>query len=256
MEQEFRTTFIPKKPIAPTPVSSSGSSGKPVGIFFVIALIIFITTLAAAGGAYLYKSYLKGEVASLVSSLELVQKKIDSTFIKEATTMDKRLKNADTLLNQHTVVAPLFIALSQSTLPAVRYTKLDLSFDENKNMVAKLSGESDGYRSIALQSQALSEKTSLKNIIFSNFVVTPKGRVSFDVSFTLPITDLSFEKFLENNPVQTSTIPTESITTQESINNTIDIDSVTIDTNNSTTDITTETAQTDSGVDGIVSSPR
>jgi hypothetical protein len=65
-----------------------------------------------------------------------------------------------------------------------------------------MSGESDGYRSIALQSQALSQNANLGDTIFSNFTVTPKGRVSFDVAFTIPKGDLSFAKNIDNSPIQ------------------------------------------------------
>lgn len=209
MEQEFRTTFIPKKPIAQPTVSSSAPVGKPVGIFFVVAVVIFIISIVCAAGAYFYKSYQVKETAVLADSLAKVQKNLETNVVKEFTVMDKRLKNAETLVNQHTVVAPLFLALQKSTLPAVRYTKLDVSYDENKNLVAKLSGESDGYRSIALQSQALAQNTSFKNILFSNFVVTPKGRVSFDVTFSLPIADLAFDKFIGTYQPATNTVPVE-----------------------------------------------
>lgn len=221
MEQEFRTTFIPKKPIAQPTVSSSAPVGKPVGILFVIAVVIFIISGACAAGAYFYKSYQAKETALLADSLEKVQKNLETNVVKEFTIMDKRLKNAETLINQHTVIAPLFLALQKSTLPAVRYTKLDVSFDENRNLVAKLSGESDGYRSIALQSQALAQNTSFKNILFSNFVVTPKGRVSFDVTFSLPISDLAFDKFIGTyqpavvtNTVTDNQIPMDELSNQ------------------------------------------
>jgi len=84
---------------------------------------------------------------------------------------------------------------------------LDISFNESRDIVATLSGESDGYRSIALQSQALAKNTSLKNIIFSNFVVNPRGRVSFNVSFIIPRSDILFTQYildtLESNPPPT-----------------------------------------------------
>lgn len=246
MEQEFRTTFIPKKPMVTAPASSTRNIKKPVGIFFSISVLIFVATLVSAGGVYLYKTYLTKELNNLTFELEAIEKKIDGNFIKEVTVIDKRLKNSETILNQHTVIAPLFMALGESTLPTVRYTKLDVSFDDTKNLVAKLSGESDGYRSIALQSQALAEKTSLKNIIFSNFIVTPKGRVSFDVSFTLPITDLSFEKFINANPVQTSEIPVESITTDQTVRTLGDSNNQMVSDNSLPQDTDT------GGIDGII----
>ena len=198
MEQEFRTTFIPKKPIVPQPASSVGAVSKPVGIIFTISLIIFIVSLCIGGGVYLYKSYLEKQVAELSSSLEALQRNIDPNVIKEFTVMDKRLKNSEVLINQHAVLSPLFTVLRTTTLPTVRYTKLDMTFSDNRDLQITMSGESDGYRSIALQSQALAKNANLKNTIFSNFVVTPKGRVAFDVSFMIPATDLAFAKNLDN----------------------------------------------------------
>jgi hypothetical protein len=198
MEQEFRTTFIPKKPVVAQSASSSNPVGRPVGLLFVISLIIFVVTVGLAGAAYAYQSYSKNELEQYKISLDRVQKNLDTNVIKEFTVMDKRLRNAETLLNQHTVINPVFQVLGTSTLPAVRFTKLELSYDETGNVIVAMSGESDGYRSIALQSQALSKNSNLKNTIFSNFIVTPKGRVSFDMSFMVPRSDVMFNTFVSN----------------------------------------------------------
>ncbi len=198
MEQEFRTTFIPKKPIAaPQSTSQKVTYSKPVGIVFTVSLIVLIISAALGGGVYFYKNYLIEQVSGLDSSLQKLQQNIDPKVIKEFTVVDKRLKNSETLVNQHTVLSPLFTVLRTATLPEIRYTKLDMSFNETHDLQVTLSGESDGYRSIALQSQALARTTNLKNTIFSNFVVTPKGRVSFDVTFTIPVSDLTFAKNID-----------------------------------------------------------
>lgn len=202
MEQEFRTTFIPKKPIVQTTVSSSGPVSKPVGIVFVVSLLIFIVSIALGGGVYLYKSYTQQQVDELAVSLNKVQKNLDPNAIKEFSVMDKRLRNSEVLLNQHRVIFPVFNVLGATTLPTVRYTKLDVSYGESGDLQVNLSGESDGYRSIALQSQALAQNADLQDTIFSNFVVTPKGRVSFDLAFTVPKSDLAFTKNITAADIQ------------------------------------------------------
>lgn len=207
MEQEFRTTFIPKKPIVQATVSSSIPTSKPVGIVFVISLLIFVISLAIGGGVYAYKSYLQKDIDDLSVSLDKVQKNLDPNAIKEFSVMDKRLRNSEILLNQHEVIFPVFKVLSTTTLPTVRYTKMDVSFNEAGDLDVALSGESDGYRSIALQSQALARNADLQDTIFSNFVVTPKGRVSFDLSFTVPKSDLAFSKNITSEDLtQTSAV--------------------------------------------------
>lgn len=213
MENEFRTTFIPKQPIVSQSSQSSAPVSKPVGILFVVSVIIFIASLAIAGGMYGYKVYLEKQVVDLSNSLNLVQKSLDPNTIKEFTVMDKRLRNSETLLNQHIVTSPLFTMLGATTLPTVRYTKMDMSFNEAGNLAVTMSGESDGYRSIALQSQALSQNANLSDTIFSNFTVTPKGRVSFDVAFTIPKIDLLFSKNIQDSSVRpvTNVLPEEDV---------------------------------------------
>ncbi len=240
MEQEFRTTFIPKKPIAQQPVSTQVTYSKPVGIIFTVSLVILIISGALGGGVYLYKQYLQGQVTELASSLEALQRNIDPNVIREFTTVDKRLKNSEVLVNQHAVLSPLFTVLRTTTLPEVRYTKLDMLFNDTRDLQVTLSGESDGYRSIALQSQALAKNTNLKNTIFSNFVVTPKGRVSFDVSFLIPSTDLAFAKNIDSfsGPIMsqqeqafgTSNLSTEQITQQDvTLSETVNIENSAIE---------------------------
>lgn len=239
MEADFRTTFIPKKPMIPQSAPSQAPVSRPAGILFVISVIIFIVSLGIAGAVYGYKTYLNNEVADLAVQLDRVQKTLDPSTIKEFTIMDKRLRNSEMLLNQHYVMYPLFEVLRTTTLPTVRYTKLDLAYNEGGDLVATLSGESDGYRSIALQSQALAQNADLKNTIFSNFVVTPKGRVSFDVSFSIPKGDLSFEKNI--NGLNGATIPeaaTSTADTDTSIVNQLQVQNDAMDSaiNEATTD--------------------
>lgn len=218
MEQEFRTTFIPKKPLVQTPVSSGTPVSRPVGIVFVISLIIFIISIMMGAGVFLYKSYLEKEVADLVVKLEKLQENIDPNAIREFSLMDKRLKNAETLINQHAVISPLFSVLRSTTLPTVRYSKFDGTFGENRDLQVTMSGESDSYRSIALQSQTLAKNANLKNTIFSNFVVTPKGRVAFDVSFSIPVSDLSFAKHTDQvTTVENIIIPPTTPITDEQL---------------------------------------
>lgn len=224
MEQEFRTTFIPKKPIVQATASSSGPTSKPVGIVFVVSLLIFIVSLAIGGGVYAYKNYLEKDIEDLSVSLDKVQKNLDPNAIKEFSVMDKRLRNSELLLNQHEVVFPVFKVLGATTLPTVRYTKMDVVFGDTGDLNVTLSGESDGYRSIALQSQALAQNADLKDTIFSNFVVTPKGRVSFDLSFTVPKSDLAFNKNITSEDMTSmqSTQEAPSVTSPEPVGSTVE----------------------------------
>ncbi len=93
---------------------------------------------------------------------------------------------------------------------------MDMSFNEAGDLAVTMSGESDGYRSIALQSQALAQNATLNDTIFSNFTVTPKGRVSFDVAFVIPKADLVFTKNLDKNPAPINQVSNEQVLDSQS----------------------------------------
>jgi hypothetical protein len=69
-----------------------------------------------------------------------------------------------------------------------------------------MSGTADSYQSIAQQSDVLGSSTFLKNVIFSNFFLTPQGKVSFDLSFGLTPDFVNFA----TAPLAAQTIPAKT----------------------------------------------
>src|SRR3989338_7837824 len=59
MEQNFQTSFIPKKPM----IEERAITARPVGFFFVISIFIFFTIVLATGGLYLYKANISKNIA-------------------------------------------------------------------------------------------------------------------------------------------------------------------------------------------------
>jgi hypothetical protein len=199
---QFTTTFIPKKPL--TEVSAGGAPvvSRPVGLFSTIVTILFFLTVAIGGGMYFWKSYETKNVAVLGESVAKVEKAFEPQLITQLQSLDKQLKNGSTLVKNHIVVSPIFDMLELGTIKQIRFTKLDISRDEVKGVLIKMSGESDGYESIAQQSNVLGANTYLKDAIFSNFFLTSKGKVSFDLSFGVKPDFVDFEKAPLTNPNQ------------------------------------------------------
>lgn len=200
MDQNFTTTFIPKKPI----VEQAPRSSKPAGILTIIAMLIFLATLVIGGGSYLYANYLNGRTEELRKSIGLAEKNFEIKSISELQVLDKRLAVASTILKNHRVVTPFFRLLEETTLPAVRFSKFDFSIGEATSAQAAetttaLSGEAEGYRAIAQQSGVFGEHTAIRDHIFSNFILTPRGRVSFDLVFNVDPDLLDFESKVSGN---------------------------------------------------------
>lgn len=191
MENQFTTTFIPKKPMVQE--TSTAPVSRPVGFLSSISLVIFIITLALGAGVFLWEKYETTQVEELAVSVQRVEKKFEPQLITQLQSLDKQLRNANILLKNHTVTSPLLDLLESSTLKQVQFNKFDVSTDEVKGVVVRMSGVAQDYDTIAQQSDVLGASSFLKNVIFSNFFLTPQGKVNFDLSFGISPEFLSFQ---------------------------------------------------------------
>ena len=194
MDNQLTTTFIPKKPITETTQQGSAPVSRPVGLLSTISAILFFLTIAICVGVYFLKAYETSQVANLSASIATVEKTFEPQLITKLQSLDKQLKNANALLDNHTVISPIFDMLEASTLKQVRFNKFDIAFDPVKGPQVTMSGEGDSYQSIAQQSDVLGSNTFLKNVLFSNFFLTQKGKISFDLSYGVSPDFVDFEK--------------------------------------------------------------
>jgi hypothetical protein len=211
MDQQFQTSFIPKKPLTeervatPTRVASAS-----VNIFTFLATIIFFASLISAAGVYLYKLSLTKSVASAKTSLERARSAFEPTLIANMQKLDKRLISSNELLGSHLSLSPVFKSLQDLTLKSVRFTKFSYAItkDGGTKIEIKMSGQTSpagGYTSIALQSDKLGENKYIRDPIFTNLVLNDKGGVNFDLTFSVDPTFVSYGENLKNMPENFST---------------------------------------------------
>ena len=211
MEQEFQTSFIPKKPIAEERVVKKAS----FNFANFLGILIFLVALISAGGVYLWKATLNKKVADAKQSLKLAQDKFEIQSVQDLQTLDKRLTSGNELLENHIIMAPIFAALQQMTLQSVRFTKFAYSLssvgNSAKTMDVKMSGAARTYNALAVQADILGKNKYFRDPIFSNLSLDDKGNILFDVQFTL---DPIFLSYLENlKRTSTAEMPTSDITT-------------------------------------------
>lgn len=183
MEPTFQTTFIPKRPIAPTSTSTKPSG--MVTFFGFIATLVFVASILTYGILFFYKKQLSSTIVTTNESLTRQSQTFDSNIVVELDDINRRLRSAEMLLDKHTVVTPLFKALEEITLKTVRFTNfsLQLPTTEQPNMTVKMSGVAQGYEAIALQSDTFSRNRFLKDPVFSNLTPDQKGNVDFELTF-------------------------------------------------------------------------
>ncbi len=188
MDQQFQTSFIPKKPVVESRVTVSKAS---VSFLMIFATIVLVVAAIMLGGAYVYKI---GQAKSRDSIQQYIvektnQIKAEEPTLREVTRIDKRLNAAEAVVRSHVLISPIFNRLRQLTLKSIQFTKFEFSNgkDSSSTTEVKMSGRANSYAAIANESDILTgangTDTYFLNPIFSNLSLDDKARVSFDLTF-------------------------------------------------------------------------
>ena len=159
MDQNFQTSFIPKKPLT----EERATVSRPVSLLTLVSLFIFFTVIVASAGLFFYKSILTKNMAQMATDLDLAKNRFEPSKITQLQVLDKRLHASTEILSNHISISPIFDALQALTLKTVRYTKFSYDFGtDKKNIITvQMSGQAIGYRSIALQSDLFTKNKSI-----------------------------------------------------------------------------------------------
>ena len=182
MEQNFQTSFIPKKPMVEERITPTTSS---TSFFKIIAIFVFFTVLVASGGLYFYKGMLAKNIESMKVSLDKSKNNFEPGQIVRLKTLDRRLNAASTILGRHISISPIFKTLQDNTMKSIRYTKFDYQIGTEKNPSIKInmSGQALDYNAVAVQSDLFKKDKNIIDPVFSNLSVDDKNNTTFDLSF-------------------------------------------------------------------------
>lgn len=209
MESEFKTSFIPKKPI----VEEKYERPRSVGLLAFLGTVIFVASLIAAGATYFYKVSLASQVKTKGDMIKVARERFDSELVEEMQKLDRRINSSRDVLSSHVIISPIFKALEEYTLKTISFTKFTYSFDPiEKRVNVEMSGKATGYDAIALQSDALALNKYIKDPVFSNLNLDDKGKVTFDLMFYVDPTFINFEDTLarDGSSAAGGTFPTGS----------------------------------------------
>lgn len=205
MDPVGQGSFIPKQSLA---AASRGSGG--MGLFFVLALLIFVMSLVAAGAAFGYERLLNGRIADKDQQLRLDEGAFNAGTIQDLVRIDKRLNQARTLLQKHVSPSAIFYFLSTITLERVQFDSMDYTLQTDGSASIVLTGSGDSFSSIALQSDQFGSSKVLRDVIFSGITVGDNGKVNFSVNATVDPQLISYTKNLSNTQNQAqSAAPTQ-----------------------------------------------
>ncbi|MFZ2038364.1 MAG: hypothetical protein WAV11_00260 [Minisyncoccia bacterium] len=179
MDNNFQTSFIPKKPMT----VEKSTTGSGINIFLVISVFIFIISIISSAGVYFWHTSLTEGLAGKVAALRKLQE--EPTTLSNIIAFDKQLNLTEKILNKHVAVSPILDYLGQNTAQDVRFKSLTFSYKDPTVTNIKMSGVARDFNTIAGQSDAFKRAGGFSNLIFSDFVPTLTGAVSFSLSADL-----------------------------------------------------------------------
>ncbi|MEK7596779.1 MAG: hypothetical protein AAB450_01555 [Patescibacteria group bacterium] len=183
MDPQFKTSFIPKKPI----VAPAGGYSAPstINLFSLLAMTLFIIALVLSGAVFFYKSLLAKQIESNKATLERAKGAFDPELIERIIRLDTRIETSKKLLADHLAISPFFDFLSTVTLHTVRFKDFSFSYLSKNKIKVEMKGQAESYASIALESDLLNSQKYLKDTIVSDMALEPSGLVSFKVEATI-----------------------------------------------------------------------
>ncbi len=211
MDTPIQPSFIPRKPLS---TSGSHTSGNWLGVLLVlVATLIFIASIVAAGGAFVYQKYINNAIATKSDMLKQTEAAFDPATIQELVRDDRRIINAQALLQKHTTALGVFNLLSQDTQQTIQYNSLTYDISDLGVAHISVTGVADSFATVALQSDKLGSEKYLKDVSFSGITASADGSISFTVKATVDPTLISYSKNLSTIPEQAPTPIPQSTTT-------------------------------------------
>lgn len=191
-------SFIPKAPLASA--TPSGYRRSTVSITTLVAVILFIASVALAASAFIYEKYLSSSLIQKQANLEKARAAFDPALIEEIRRLDRRIEHSKEILSRHAAFSSLFDTLGRSTLQNVQFKSFDLTTAPGGGSVkVSLKGLGRSYASVALQSDAFNKTVGIKDPIFSELNLDQSGKVLFSVTANLDSSAFKYGNLLSSN---------------------------------------------------------
>ncbi|OHA25342.1 MAG: hypothetical protein A3C79_02615 [Candidatus Taylorbacteria bacterium RIFCSPHIGHO2_02_FULL_45_28] len=171
----------------------------------VAAVLLFIISIAAAGGMYFWKSYLESSQVRYKEQLAQREKQFNPDLIEELKSQNVRIDMATRLIGNHVALSQIFDIIGRLTIENVRFLSMDVTtgtMEEGKETMVNMKGYGTSLSAVAWQSDVLGQlekyglRKVVKNPILSDPALENDGLVSFGFTATIDPASLSYEQSL------------------------------------------------------------
>jgi hypothetical protein len=224
MEPKYNTSFIPKKFLGGNVGGSAGGTQfvqrrHVMGPGYYLSVLIFVIALIVSGGVFAYVKITQQNIEKLQTALELSTQSINVNEVESYIRLNKRLTNANTIVNKHVAVSEVFALLEERTLRDIRYGALDYTMEGDGSAISMtVSGEAPDFQQVALQAKQFQSAELLKTPTVTNLAYGndgEKGLVEFTIQVGIDPRLVSFGSALQRtsrNQPRTQASPTPTPT--------------------------------------------
>ncbi|XKT74760.1 MAG: hypothetical protein ACJKTH_01585 [Patescibacteria group bacterium UBA2163] len=191
MPERVTTSFIPKASLKTE--KRRPRSQSSLGIINVIASIILLAAIIAAGGVFLFEQYTTQNIARKGESLDRARAAFEPATIKELSRLDTRLGAATALLDGHIAPSRLFNEIERETLNTVRFNDFTMAESGPGRLMITMAGEAASFNALALQSDTFGASPFFSEPLFSDFNIDERGNVVFSFSAVVNLGEIAYQ---------------------------------------------------------------
>jgi hypothetical protein len=184
MEQNFDTSFIPKRPIFKE--EAGIRRHEPIPVVTLVGFAIFFAALILTGLSFFFHQKEATAVQDLATQLATEKERFNPQAIEELKAMSTRLQFAKQVVDNHVAVSPLLDLVQGVTLKSVYYTGFDLSKDEKTGYKLRLQGKAPDYGLLYAQVEAYRSEPRIRSVEVGSIQLEERtGGANFEVSLLL-----------------------------------------------------------------------
>ncbi len=191
MQERVKTSFIPKASLQVERKQTTGG-GSPVALINVVAGALLIIAILISAGIFGFEQFTKQSIESKKESLERSRAAFEPATIRELSRLNTRIESSKVLIRQHVAISMLFDDLEQRTLSTIRFSDFDYTIPTAERVEISMSGEATSFNAVALQSEAFSKSSVIKDPIFSDVNIANNGSIEFNFTGVIDLSRITY----------------------------------------------------------------
>jgi hypothetical protein len=215
-------SFIPKQGTAKR-VRQTAS--KQVHILNIVSYVLFVATLIAAGGVFLYNRHLNNQLNSEVEKLSAAIGGFSSADMEAVREFNIRLHQAQGRLDKSISITSLLGALEDATLKSAAIMELSIKRENDTQVAVTAKVETDSFDGSIFQRGVFERNAVIKDVVLSDVTLNQatkenaKSSVSFIAKINVPLQDIPYKvsgAAAVATPPTSDSIPTKDISASSS----------------------------------------